>query len=347
MKRIRNLLFILIILVVALFLGYQRFQGVFNQPETSQSAQESVIAEEQSDVKPVIPDLSKIPPYNGSPVVEINGNKPSFTEEDLTTEPFERYSKLDKLGRCGTAYANVCPSIMPNEERGSISEIHPSGWQNDSYPDLIEGELLFNRCHLIAHSLAGEDANEKNLITGTRYLNVEGMQPYELDVLEYVRGTGNHVLYRVTPGFEGDNLVASGVVMEGLSVEDHGAAVCFHVYAYNVQPGVIIDYKTGESKLDPDYNASASETEQEEEARDKTEEDTIGNKSNTQTSEELDHTEEVKPEDSYVLNTNTHKFHRPSCDSVADMKDKNKIISENSREEIIRDGYEPCGRCKP
>ena len=324
MKRTRNLLLIILILIITLFLGYQRFYGPFNgslddsygNQGTTQEAPESIAAEEQSDIRPELPDLGEFPPYSGSPVVEINGGKPSFTEEELTTKSFERYSRLDKLGRCGTAYANVSPSTMPKEERGSISEIHPSGWQGTSYPDLIEGELLYNRCHLIAYSLAGENANEKNLITGTRYMNTEGMQPYELEVLEYVRGTGNHVLYRVTPIFEGDNLVASGVVMEGMSVEDHGTAVCFHVYAYNVQPGVIIDYKTGDSKLDPSYDDSTLEKEQE-------------------------------TEQGYVLNTNTHKFHRPSCDSVADMKDKNKIISKNSREEIIQDGYEPCGRCRP
>ena len=274
-----------------------------------------------------------IPAYSGSSYVELNGNQPSFTEEDLTTEAFEKYSRLDSLGRCGTAYANVCQDTMPVEERGPIGEVHPSGWQLVNYHDLIEGNYLYNRCHLIAYSLTGENANEENLITGTRYLNTEGMQPFELQVLDYVRRTGNHVLYRVTPVFEGENLVASGVIMEALSVEDHGETVSFHIYAYNVQPGVIIDYKTGDSKLDPDYKMP----DRQEMIRE-----------NTESSDRNGTTEaEQETEGSYVLNTNTNKFHRPSCESVNDMKDKNKIVTEESRDEIIRKGYEPCGRCKP
>ncbi len=274
-----------------------------------------------------------IPSFKGSPYVELNGNRPSFTEEDLTTKVFEKYSQLDALGRCGTAYANVCPETMPLEERGPIGEVHPTGWQLVNYHELVEGNYLYNRCHLIAYSLTGENANEKNLITGTRYLNTEGMQPFELQVLDYVRQTGNHVLYRVRPVFEGENLVASGVIMEGLSVEDHGKAISFCVYAYNVQPGVIIDYRTGDSRLDPDYDHSEEQ------------------KVMPETPETVDrnsaHEEETATEVGYVLNTNTHKFHRPSCDSVADMKDKNKVVTEESRNEIIRKGYEPCGRCKP
>lgn len=186
-----------------------------------------------------------IPEYNGDPYIELNGNQPSFSEKDLTTEVFEHYSELDALGRCGTASAKIGPETMPNEERGPIGEIQPSGWQVANYHDLIDGNYLYNRCHLIAFSLSGENANGKNLITGTRYLNTEGMQPFELEVLDYIRETGNHVLYRVTPIFEGDNLIASGVEMDALSVEDQGAGICFHVFAYNVQPGVIIDYRTG------------------------------------------------------------------------------------------------------
>ena len=277
-----------------------------------------------------------IPAYSGSPYVELNGNQPSFTEDDFTTEAFEKYSKLDSLGRCGRAYANVCPDTMPLEERGPIGEVHPTGWQLVNYHDLIEGNYLYNRCHLIAYSLTGENANEKNLITGTRYLNTEGMQPFELQILDYVRRTGNHVLYRVTPVFEGENLLASGVIMEACSVEDRGESVSFHIYAYNVQPGVIIDYKTGDSRLDPDY-----------EMPDKQE--VI--KDNTESTESADRNlmteEERETEGSYVLNTNTNKFHRPSCDSVNDMKDKNKEVTKESRDEIIRKGYEPCGRCRP
>ena len=336
----------MLVLLLIVFFGYRTFSEPTGEQETTQHAYNITGLEDQPDNRPEILDINHIPPYDRNPYIEINGNKPSFTEEELTTDSFEEYSDLDKLGRCGIAYANVCPETMPDEERGPIGEIHPSGWQIANYHDLIDGNYLYNRCHLIAYSLTGENANEKNLITGTRYLNTEGMQPFELEVLEYVRATGNHVLYRVTPVFEKDNLVASGVVMEGLSVEDHGGAVCFHVYAYNVQPGVIIDYRTGDSKLDPDYDGAIAQDDQEETVRKSSEEDTINNDSDTQRKAE-DQTGEVQPEDSYVLNTNTHKFHRPLCDSIADMKDKNKIITKESREEIIRDGYEPCGRCNP
>lgn len=180
---------------------------------------------------------------------ERNGNIPEFDESEYTTEPFERYSELDKLGRCGTAYANVCKELMPTEEREAIGHIKPSGWHTVKYPEVIEDNYLYNRCHLIGYQLTGENDNEKNLITGTRYLNVEGMLPFENMVADYVRETGNHVLYRVTPVFEGDNLVASGVQMEAWSVEDAGAGICFNVFVYNIQPGIEIDYATGESRL--------------------------------------------------------------------------------------------------
>lgn len=180
---------------------------------------------------------------------ERNGHIPEFDESEYTTEPFERYSELDKLGRCGTAYANVCKELMPTEEREAIGHIKPSGWHTVKYPEVIEDNYLYNRCHLIGYQLTGENDNEKNLITGTRYLNVEGMLPFENMVADYVRETGNHVLYRVTPVFEGDNLVASGVQMEAWSVEDAGAGICFNVFVYNIQPGIEIDYATGESRL--------------------------------------------------------------------------------------------------
>lgn len=286
--------------------------------------------------------ITDIPEYRGSPYVEIGNNQPSFSDKDLTREAFEHYSDLDDLGRCGTAFANVGPETMPQEERGPIGEVHPSGWQVANYHDLIEGNYLYNRCHLIAFSLTGENANEKNLITGTRYLNTEGMQPFELKVLDYVRDTGNHVLYRVTPIFEGDNLVASGVEMEAFSVEDHGAGVRFHIYVYNVQPGVIIDYWTGDNKPDLDYGRQDQV-----EDSNRPEEETTGQRENLENSSEGTSEAEAQ-EGTYVLNTNTHRlFHHPSCDSVVDMKEKNKIISTESREKIIEEGYQPCGRCKP
>lgn len=194
-------------------------------------------------------DLDSIPEYEDSPYVVINDNKPDFEESDLTTTSFEEYSELDSLGRCGVAYANISLDTMPDEdeERESISSVEPSGWINKKY-DIVDGGYLYNRCHLIGYQLSAENANEKNLITGTRYMNVEGMLPFENDIAEYVKETRNHVLYRVTPIFEGNNLVASGVQLEAMSVEDDGEGICFNVYCYNVQPGITINYATGESE---------------------------------------------------------------------------------------------------
>ena len=190
--------------------------------------------------------LTELPEYSGEPYIEINGNVPGFTEEDLTLEAFEFYSELDGLGRCGAAYANICQELMPTEKREDIGRVKPTGWQSVQY-DNVDGRSLYNRCHLIGFQLAGENANEKNLITGTRYMNVEGMLPFENLVADYVKETGNHVLYRVTPVFEGAELVARGVQMEAMSVEDGGEGVYFNVYAYNVQPDIGIDYATGDN----------------------------------------------------------------------------------------------------
>ena len=191
-------------------------------------------------------DTTGIPEFSGEAYVAINDNVPQFSEEDLVTEAYEFYSDQDALGRCGYAMACVGTEIMPTEERGSIGQVKPSGWQTVKY-DFVDGKYLYNRCHLIGYQLTGENANEKNLITGTRYLNVEGMLPFENMIADYVKETGNHVIYRVTPVYEGDELVARGVTMEAWSVEDEGEGICFHVYAYNNQPGVLIDYATGES----------------------------------------------------------------------------------------------------
>lgn len=193
--------------------------------------------------------LENVPEYSGEPYVVLQDNQPNFGLEDLTTEPFETYSELDYLGRCGVAYANVCLEIMPTEPREEIGQVRPTGWQTVKY-DCVDGKYLYNRCHLIGYQLAGENANKQNLITGTRYMNVEGMLPFENMVDGYVEETGNHVLYRVTPVFDGGNLLASGVQMEAFSVEDEGEGLCFNVYVYNVQPGVGIDYATGESWME-------------------------------------------------------------------------------------------------
>ena len=190
--------------------------------------------------------LNDIPPFNDTAYIEVNNNTPFFTDITIT-EPFELYTPLDELGRCTVAFANICPEIMPTEKRGSIGMVKPSGWQTTKYNDLIDGNYLYNRCHLIAYELAGENANTLNLITGTRYLNIQGMLHFENKVADYVKYTGNHVLYRVTPIFDRDNLVANGVLMEGYSVEDQGEGIQYCVYCYNVQPGIGIDYSNGNS----------------------------------------------------------------------------------------------------
>lgn len=275
-------------------------------------------------------------PYTGDESIILNNNVPFFTEEEITTEVFEDYSELDRLGRCGAAFANICQELMPTEERGQIGNIRPSGWHTVKY-DVIADKYLYNRCHLIGFQLAGENANEKNLITGTRYLNVEGMLPWENMVADYVRETGNHVLYRVTPDFEGINLVASGVRIEAFSVEDEGAGICFHVYCYNVQPGVAIDYATGESWLDEEgqFGDAAGQAEPDIPAESKQSENTA------------EQEEQTEQEREYVLNTNTKRFHYPDCDSVSDMKEKNRENFKGKREKLMEDGYVPCGRCKP
>ena len=253
----------------------------------------------------------------------LDGNEPAFSQEDRTsTTSFESYSPLDALGRCGTAYANVGTDLMPTEDRGDIGQVKPTGWHTVKY-DCVDGKYLYNRCHLIGYQLTGENANEENLITGTRYLNVEGMLPFEDLVADYVQETDNHVLYRVTPVFEGDNLVASGVQMEGWSVEDEGEGVCFNVYVYNVQPGVTIDYATGESALASDAPESGT--------------------ANTETAGE----DSAQEQTTYILNTSSRKFHLPDCSSVSSMKEENKSTYTGSREDLIEQGYEPCGQCKP
>lgn len=281
--------------------------------------------------------LSSVGEYTGKAYVAVNGNTPYFTADELTSTSFELYSDLDALGRCGTVYASIGQDLMPTEERGSIGMVKPTGWHTVRYDDLVDGKYLYNRCHLIGYQLTGENANTSNLITGTRYLNIEGMLPFENMVADYIDETGNHVMYRVTPIFEGNNLLASGVLMEGYSVEDKGAGICFCVYAYNVQPGIEIDYATGESKL-----AESTQPEQtpavvvptptpEPEVQPSDEPDT-GNQSS---------------QANYILNTNTKKFHYPSCSSVDDMKEKNKQEFFGTRDEAVAQGYSPCGRCKP
>lgn len=218
-------------------------------------AVESETAEAETAQTGQAVSIGEIPAYSGSPYVVINNNIPFFTDDELSADSYEYYSDLDELGRCGVCMACIGPDIMPTEERGEIGSIRPSGWQTVKYPEIIDGNYLYNRCHLIAFQLAGENANSKNLITGTRYMNVKGMLPFENMVADYVRETGNHVLYRVTPVFQGDNLVADGVLIEAESEEDNGEGILFHVFCYNVQPGIIIDYASGESAEDESFLA--------------------------------------------------------------------------------------------
>lgn len=235
--------------LVALFMGMavgRVGQNIETQPnDTKYQAEEQA---QQEDTLQLTDDL-EIPVYAGQPYTVIKDNVPDFTEEEKScTDAFEYYGDLDTLGRCAVTFANVCPQTQPTEKRGTIGQVRPSGWHTVKYNDLIDGNYLYNRCHLIGYQLTGENANVSNLITGTRYLNVEGMLPFEDMVDDYVDKTGNHVLYRVTPIFKGDELVARGVRMEAWSVEDAGTGICFDVFCYNVQPGIVIDYATGDSQ---------------------------------------------------------------------------------------------------
>ncbi len=256
-----------------------------------------------------------IPDYSGKAYITLNNNNPEFTKSEITTKAFEDYENLDYFGRCGVASACLGIETMPTEERGEIGMIKPSGWHSVKF-DSVDGKYLYNRCHLIGFQLSGENANEKNLITGTRYLNIEGMLPFENMVADYIKETKNHVMYRVTPIFEGENLLCKGVKMEAYSVEDRGAGICFNVFCYNAQPSIKINYETGESYL------LATTTAQPE---------NIENNIST----------------TYILNTNSKKFHYPDCSSVSKMSEKNKKEFNGKRSDLILDGYEACGSCKP
>lgn len=261
-------------------------------------------------------DLSNIPDYDGKAYVELNGNVPEFSESEKTySESFEEYGKLDSLGRCTYAVSCIGKDLMPTEKRGSIGSVKPSGWHISKY-DFVDGKYLYNRCHLIGYQLTAEKANERNLITGTRYLNVEGMLPFENDVADYIEITNNHVYYKVTPIFEGNNLVANGVQMQAYSVEDNGQGISFNVYCYNVQPGVAIDYATGDNQ-------------------------TVASSSITSTSsDEAD-------KKTYIVNTKTKKFHNPDCDGAKKMSSSNKKKYKGTRDSLISNGYSPCQKCNP
>ena len=264
--------------------------------------------------------MEALPAFDGQAYAVLNDNVPDFHPDDFSEVSFESYSELDSLGRCGPAAANIGPDVMPTEERGSIGSVKPTGWHTVKY-DCVDGKYLYNRCHLIGYQLTAENANVKNLITGTRFLNVEGMLPFENMVADYIKETGNHVLYRVTPVFEGDHLLASGVRMEAMSVEDAGEGICFHVYVFNVQPGVVIDYATGESRLASEESGGGSSQEK-------------GASSDT-------------ADAVYILNVKSRKFHRPSCAGVKGMSQENKETYQGDRSILIDQGYSPCGNCCP
>ena len=260
--------------------------------------------------------LEDIPAFSDKAFVVLNNNQPSFTDEELKPDAHEYYSELDGLGRCGYAMACVSKEMMPTEERESISHIKPSGWNQAQY-DSVDGKNLYNRCHLIGFQLTGENDNEKNLITGTRYMNVEGMLPFENMIADYIKETNNHVVYRVTPIYKGNDLVATGVQLEAKSIEDDGEAICFNVFVYNSQPGISINYADGSSCIAENSSDDPSQTDV---ASDKT---------------------------TYILNTKSKKFHVSTCSQGASISDSNREEYAGDRQSLIDDGYEPAGCCKP
>lgn len=271
-------------------------------------------------------DLLNVPAFAGVPYIVINENTPYFTEEEITVESYEYYSELDALGRCGVTVSCIGKDMMPTDERESISSVKPTGWVNNKYDtSLVEGGYIYNRCHLIGFQLTGENARKENLITGTRYMNVTGMLPFENMVADYLHEyEENHVMYRVTPIFEGSNLVANGVLMEAYSVEDEGEEICFCVYVYNVQPGITIDYRTGNNVLDSKFDGF-----------------------DTLPPEDVETDEEGRIMMDYIINTSSKKFHDVDCGNADDISEHNRREYHGAREDLIEEGYNPCGACKP
>ena len=290
--------------------------------------------------------ISSVAKYSGTPYAVVNNNVPYFTSAEITSSSYEVYADLDSLGRCGITMACIGPDLMPTEERGESGSVKPTGWFTVKY-DCVDGKYLYNRCHLIGFQLTGENANTSNLITGTRYMNVDGMLPFENMVADYIKETNNHVMYRVTPIFEGDNLVATGVLMEAMSVEDNGDGILFCVFCYNVQPGVEIDYTTGASK-----EATAGDS------ADNFDETPTGALSDDSTVVSTDDSTVASADDStvastensveqerlYILNNSSKKFHLESCSGLPDENRKDFV---GTRSEVIDMGYSPCGRCHP
>lgn len=314
---------LLLSILCLLFTSCNLTDSGFDNEDDPKSSQESV---DDSQGEGVIgyASVEGIPDYSGTPYVELNGNIPEFTDEEkATTTSYETYSPLDTLGRCGVTHACIGKDLMPTEDRESISSVKPSGWLNKKYDtSLVDGGYLYNRAHLIGFQLTGENANDRNLITGTRYMNVEGMLPFENMVADYIKETGNHVMYRITPIFVDRNLVASGVQMEAYSVEDNGDGICFNVFVYNVQPGIQINYLTGDSWLNGE-GVTPEENEPSETPSDPNEENT------------------------YILNTNSKRYHLPTCSSVSKISNANKGVFTGTEKSLSDQGYQPCGSCKP
>ena len=285
--------------------GVETDSSSINQADTTEKETSTEATIETTNEVPESVDDFVIPDYSGKPSIPVNNNQPQFDDSMKTTESFEEYGALDKHGRCTAAFANLSIDTQPgsNEERGDISSVHPSGWKS---------EQGWERCHLIGWQLSGENDNARNLITGTHYMNVDGMLPFENEVATYIEETGNHVLYKVDPVFEGKNMVCAGVHMQAESVEDDGEGVSYNVFCFNVSPGYEINYKTGDVTVTDEEVAAENGFER-----------------------------------TYVLNKNTMKFHYPSCSSVADMAEHNKETVTTSRDELIKQGYEPCGNCEP
>ena len=287
--------------------------------------------------------FSDIPEYFGEDYAILNNDIPEFDNTQLTEECFVFFSSFDSLGRTSTGFACLGPETLPFEPRGTIGDIRPSGWHTVRYDDLIEDRYLYNRSHVIGYLLCSDNATPENLFTGTRYLNAGSMLKFEVTIAQYIRASGNHVLYRVSPMYEGDNLVAYGVHLEALSIEDEGHGICINVFLYNIQPGILIDYATGESWRDAEYvsdNSQLFELIPIEE--DKREIETRNPFSEIDDIPKLD-----KSYVTYVLNTNTMKFHYSDCSSVDEIKPKNMQDFDGTREQAIAEGYSPCGKCKP
>lgn len=338
---LHNSLFIFLVAFCLLFTSCGQADGSesADTQETSVSAMETPVNGRESSA-PAIgePDdgreettvsMNQLPEYSGNPYVEIDGNQPGFTDKDKTKESFEKYSDLDSLGRCGVAYANVGMDLMPSEERSSIGKVKPSGWHTVKY-DCVDGKYLYNRCHLIGYQLTAENANEKNLITGTRYMNVDGMLLFENMAADYVKETGNHVLYRVTPVFEGNNLLAKGVQMEAYSVEDEGDGICFNVFVYNVQPGIHIDYATGDSREESSQEGTGTDAQ-------KTASPDADSKEGQEAGKE---TEQVEIRG----NKKSKIYHCPGQASYDEMADSDNLVVFHSEQEALDAGYRKAKR---